>query len=158
MLFRVFSFVMLVMIITSCDKFSFSKKKDLPQIDTIIDFTSVDTYPSFKECDSLIDKEKKSICFRNTIHQKIGEELSKHSFKIKDSIDETILVDLIINSDGKITFEALQSSEKIKKELPELDSIIHLSVDNLPTIFPAIKKRYKVTTKYQLPIRIKLQE
>ena len=58
----------------------------------------------------------------------------------------------------EIIFEALQSSEKIKEELPELDSIIHASVDNLPNIFPAIKQRYKVTTKYQLPIRILLKE
>ena len=56
--------------ITSCDKFSFTKNKNIQVIDTIVDFTSVDTYPSFKVCDSLIDKIKKSACFRKTIHQK----------------------------------------------------------------------------------------
>ena len=156
MILRAFFFVFFVSFFTSCNKFDILKTEKTFVLDTIVDFTSVDTYPSFSNCDTIIDKNNKADCFRKTIHKKIGEELSKHSFIIKDSIDETVLVDLLINSDGKITFEALQSSEKIKKELPELDSIIHLSVDNLPTIFPAIKKRYKVTTKYQLPIRIKL--
>lgn len=155
---RFFSFLILTILFTSCDKFQFTKKQPLQVIDTIVDFTSVDTSPSFKECDSIIDKLQKSNCFRKTIHEKIGEELQKHKLSIKDSIDETVFVDLKINAEGKIIFEALQSSEKIKEELPELDSIIHASVDNLPNIFPAIKQRYKVTTKYQLPIRILLKE
>lgn len=144
--------------LTSCDKLSFSKNKNTQAIDTIVDFTSVDTYPSFKVCDSLIDKTKKSACFRNTIHQKIGEELQKHILEIKDSIDETVFVDLIINSKGDIIFQDLQSSENIKKQLPELDSILQLSVDNLPVIYPAIKRGIPVVTKYQLPIRIVLKE
>lgn len=147
-----------MVIITSCDKFSLSKKQPLQVIDTIIDFTSVDTSPSFVECDSIIDKTRKSNCFRTTIHSKIEQELQKHKLSITDSIDETVLVDLIINAKGEIILEALQSSEKIKKDLPELDSIIKVSVDKLPSVFPAIKQRYKVITKYQLPIRIYLKE
>lgn len=154
---RVFSFFLLAIFFTSCDKYPFTKKQHLQVIDTIVDFTSVDTSPSFGVCDSIINKTKKSDCFRNTIHQKIGEELQNHRLSIKDSINETVLVDLLINAEGEIVFEALQSSEKLKNELPELDSIIRISVDKLPTVFPAIKQRYKVTTKYQLPIRIYLK-
>lgn len=155
---RIFSLLMLMLIFTSCDKLPFIKKQPTKVIDTIVDYTSIDLSPSFAICDSLVDKNKKSDCFRNTINQKIGEELQKHKLSIKDSIDETVLVDLIISDEGKIIFEALQSSNKMKSELPELDSIIQLSVNKLPAVFPAIKKRYKVTTKYQLPIRIYLKE
>lgn len=154
---RVFSFLILIVFFTSCDKFSFTKNKNIQPIDTIVDFTSVDTFPSFKACDSLIDKIKKQDCFRNTIHQKIGEELRKHTLSIKDSIDETILVDLIINVKGKIVFKTIQSSEKIKEELAGLDSLIQVSVENLPVVYPAIKRGIPVTTKYQLPIRILLK-
>ncbi|WP_226789225.1 hypothetical protein [Polaribacter reichenbachii] len=140
---------------TSCDKFSFSKNKNVQVIDTIVDFTSVDTFPSFKDCDSFIDKIKKQDCFRNTIHQKIGEELQKHTFSIKDSIDTTVLVDLIINVKGEIVFDGLQSSQ-VNAELPELENVIRSSIDSLPTVLPAVKRGIPVTTKYQLPIRIKL--
>ncbi len=155
---RVFFFLMLMIFFTSCDKFPFAKKQPSKVIDTIVDFTAVDTSPSFSECDSIIDKIKKSDCFRTTIHQKISKELKKYPLAIKHTINETVLVDLMIKADGKITFEGLKSSEKIKNELPNLDSIIQVSVNKLPNVFPAIKQRYKVNTKYQLPIRIYLKE
>lgn len=155
---RVFSFLIVMIFCTSCDKLSFSKNKNNEQlIDTIVDYTSVDTFPSFTVCDSIIDKIKKQDCFRNTIHQKIGEELQKHTFTIKDSIDKMILVDLIINAKGEIVFDGL-NSEKIKTELPELESVIRKSVGNLPKVLPAVKRGIPVTTKYQLPIRILLEE
>lgn len=158
MFLRFFSFLIMIVFITSCDKLSLTKNKNLPVIDTIVDFTSVDTYPSFKACDSLIDKTKKQDCFRKIIHQKIGEELQKHHLSIKDSIDETVLVDLIINVKGEIIFDKLQSSETIKRQLPELDSILQLTVNNLPKITSANKRGIPVATKYQLPIRIVLKE
>lgn len=154
---RVYSFLIVIILFASCDKFSLSKNKNLQAIDTIVDFTSVDTYPSFKVCDSLIDKAKKSDCFRNTIHKKIGEELQQHSLIIKDSIDETVLVDLIINVEGKIVFSNLKSSDNIKNQLPELDSLIQVSVNKLSTIYPAIKRGIPVATKYELPIKIELK-
>jgi hypothetical protein len=148
----------LIILITSCDKFSFSKKQQIQIIDTIVDFTVVDTFPSFKVCDSLIDKTKKQDCFRKTIHQKIGEELKKHSLSIKHSIDETVFVDLVINAKGEIIFKELKASEQIKKDLPELESLIQLSIENLPKTYAAIKRGIPVTTAYQLPIRILLKE
>ena len=158
MYLRIFSILILIIFCTSCDKLSFTKKDKIQQLDTIVDYTSVDFYPSFTICDSLIDKTKKSDCFRKTIHQKIGAELLKYSLSIKDSIDETVFVDLMINSKGSFVFKELQASEKIKNQLPELDSLIQLAVGKLPTIRPAVKRGIPVTTKYRLPIRILLKE
>jgi hypothetical protein len=158
MVLRVLTFLFLLFFITSCDKFSFSKNKNTNVLDTIVDFSFIDTFPSFKICDSIIDKKNKSNCFRTTIHQKIGEELQKHQLTIKDSIDEVIYVDVIINSDGVFLLDSIQSSENIKVELPELDSLLKTSVENLPKIYPANKRGIPVTTKYRLPIRIHLKE
>jgi hypothetical protein len=155
---RVFYFFVLLICITSCDQFSLTKKNTQQRLDTIIDFTSVDFSPSFKICDSLIDKAAKEDCFRNTIHKKIGAVLQKHTLTSKDSINETIFVDLVISLSGEIILKGVQSSENIKKQFPELDSIIQLSVDQLPSIYAAVKRGMPVTTKYQLPIRIQLQE
>ncbi|WP_430928412.1 hypothetical protein [Polaribacter marinivivus] len=147
----------MIVFCSACNKFSFTKKENFQQLDTIVDFTSVDTFPSFTVCDSLIDKNKKYNCFRNTIHKKIGEELLTYSLSTKDSINETIFVDLIIDTKGKVHLEQLNSSEKIKTEFPELDSLLKLSVAKLPKIYPAIKRGIPVTSKYQLPIKIKLE-
>ena len=148
----------MILFITSCDNFSFTKNNKDQLLDTIVDFSSVDTFPSFEPCNSIIDKKKKSDCFRTTIHQKIGEELEQHSFVIKDSIDEIIYVDLIINSEGIFILDSIQFSNNIKDVLPELDSFLRTSLEKLPKIYPAIKRGIPVTSKYRLPIRIQLKE
>lgn len=127
-------------------------------LDTIVNFSSVDTSPSFKVCDSIIDKQKKNNCFRTTIHQKIGAELQKHQFIIRDSISEIVYVDLLITSKGKIVLEAMESSEEIKNQLPKLDSVLRISVDKIPNVYAAIKRGIPVTTKYRLPIKIQIKQ
>ena len=158
MFLRVFTFLIIVIFCTSCDKFSYSKNKNLQVVDTIVDFTSVDFSPSFKVCDSLIDKHQKSDCFRTNIHQKIGAELQNHQFIIRDSISEIVYVDLLITSKGKIVLEAMESSEEIKNQLPKLDSVLRISVDKIPNVYAAIKRGVPVTTKYRLPIKIQIKQ
>ena len=158
MTLRIFSFLILIVFCTSCDKFSFTKTKKKPTLDTIVDFYSVDLFPSFKVCDSIINKQTKVDCFRNTIHKKIEEEIKKHTFTIKDTINEMVKVNLIINSEGKILLEEVKSSAVIKEQLPELDSILKACVYKLPKTYPAIKRGIPVTTKFQLPIKIRLKE
>jgi hypothetical protein len=158
MFLRVSSFLFLFILITSCDNFSFSKNKNVQLLDTIVNFSSVDTSPSFKECDSIIDKQKKSNCFRTTIHQKIGVELQKHSLIIKDSIDEVVFVDILITKKGEVIFQEITSTENLKQQLPHLDSLLRQSIQRLPYIYSAIKRGIPVTTLYRLPIRILLKE
>ncbi|MDD7914829.1 hypothetical protein [Polaribacter ponticola] len=155
---RFLSFLLLIIFFTSCDYFSYSKGDNLQALDTIVDFTSVDFSPSFKVCDSLIDKSKKSDCFRSTMHQKIGEELKKYPLTIKDSINEVVFVDILIHYTGKISFQEITSTQNLKDQLPQLDSLLKQSAIKLSTIYPAIKRGIPVTTKYTLPIRIVLNE
>ena len=158
MYLRYLSFFLLMAFITSCDLIYPTKNNNSAVLDTIVNFSTVDTFPSFKVCDSIINKDEKSNCFRETIHQKIGEELQKEELSITDSINEVIYVDVIINSKGVFSLSGIQSSEYIKKELPALDSLLRESVAKLPKIYPAIKRGIPVTTKYRLPIRIQLTE
>lgn len=157
MLLRFFSFLILILFFTCCDKFPFTRKDKSPQLDTIVDYSSVDFYPSFKVCDGLIDKKAKAECFRITIHKKIGVELQQHTLSIKDSIDETIFVDLIINSKGEIIVQKIISTDHLKQQLPQLDSLLRQSVQKLTYIYPAIKRGIPVTTVYRLPVRILLK-
>lgn len=158
MFLRTFSFLFILIYCTSCDYLSFTKSKNQHVLDTVIDFTSVDTYPSFTVCDSIIEKQAKFTCFKNTIHKKIGEQLNQHTFKIQDSINETIYVDVLIDAKGKIILDSMHSTENIKNQLPALDSVLAITVDNLPRVFAANKRGVPVATKYRLPILIQLKE
>jgi hypothetical protein len=42
--------------------------------------------------------------------------------------------------------------------LPQLAAILKLSLDTIPSIYPAIKRGIPVTTKYRLPIKIELKQ
>ena len=158
MFLRVFSFLILVIFCTSCDKFPFPKKNQLPVLDTVINFNEVDFSPSFAVCDSLVEKDAKFACFRTNIHQKIGEELQKKVLTIKDSVDEIVIVHLLIDAKGILKLEQIEASEVIMEQLPTLDSLLAISIQNIPKIYPAIKRGIPVKTKYILPIRVQFKE
>lgn len=154
---RYFLFICLMISFTSCEYISFEKNKNIEKIDMDVDFTSVDVSPSFKVCDSLIDKDKKNSCFRSTIREEIANSLAKYSIKVKQPLDETITVTIIINSNKQVNLANIGASESLRKEIPALDEMIEKSIADLPDIYPAIKRGIPVTTQYQLPIRIKLE-
>ncbi|MGB0879187.1 MAG: hypothetical protein ACPGTO_01320 [Polaribacter sp.] len=157
---RVYSFLIIIIFCTSCTYFSSTQNNtsSTNSLDTSVDFSSVDVFPSFAICDSLLEKAKKTNCFRTTIHQLITKKLSDNQLTSQVSIDEMITVHLFINSKGNIIFKELHASEKIKHHFPTLDSLLKISVESLPKIYPATKRGIPVTTQYQLPIRIKLKE
>lgn len=161
MLLRVYSFLILIIFCTACTYFPSTQNNTASStnsLDTIVDFSSIDVSPSFSVCDSLLDKVKKTNCFRTTIHQLITKKLSDNQLTSEVSIDEMITVHLLINSKGNIVFKELHSSEKVKHNFPKLDSLLKISVESLPKIYPATKRGIPVTTQYQLPIRISLKE
>ncbi|MDB4496710.1 hypothetical protein N9290_01865 [Flavobacteriaceae bacterium] len=139
---------------TSCEYFSFEKNKNIEKIDVDVDFTSVDVSPSFKVCDSLIEKEKKNTCFRTTLRQEISSSLAKQSIQVPQSVDETIEVAITIQSNKEVKLTSIKSSDSLMVILPSLKAILKKSVEELPAVYPAIKRGIPVTTVYKLPIRI----
>ena len=119
-----------------------------------VDYTSVDVSPSFKVCDSLINKDKKNTCFRITIRQEISSNLAKQSIQVAQSVDETIEVAITIQSNKEVKLTSIKSSDSLLVILPSLKAILKKSVKELPDIYPAIKRGIPVTTVYKLPIRI----
>ena len=151
---RYFLFICLLISFTSCEYFSFEKNKNIEKIDVDVDFTSVDVSPSFKVCDSLIEKEKKNTCFRTTLRQEISSSLAKQSIQVPQSVDETIEVAITIQSNKEVKLTSIKSSDSLLVILPSLKAILKKSVEELPAIYPAIKRGVPVTTVYKLPIRI----
>ena len=156
MRFRVISLLFFIIVSTSCEYFNFNKKSKLQEVDTSIDFSTVDVFPTFEACKSFIDKAEKTTCFRNTIHKHISENLAKHQLEVKNPIDETIQVSVLINNKGDVSIQKISSSEMLKKEFPAIDSLITISLQDLPKLFPATKRGIPVTTQYQIPIQIQV--
>ena len=65
------------------------------------------------------------------------------------------MVKLKIDVLGKTSLSAVKISEITKKQFPEFDSILKVSLQNLPIVQPAIKRNIPVTTEFTLPIILK---
>lgn len=154
---RVFTFLVILLFFNSCDYFSFKKNSNPEKLDSIVDVTSVDTFPSFQVCDSIINKTEKTACFRKTIHQEITQSLANQKIRIRSSIDETINVIITIHPDSRITLKSVKASENVYQEIANLKEVIEKSIGDLPKVFPAIKRGIPVTSEYILPIRIRLE-
>lgn len=125
-------------------------------IDTIVNLKEIDTFPSFSVCDSIIDKSQKTNCFRTIIHREIAKSLADRNIKVRKSINETIIVTITIQADGKMVLKTIDASSNLYKEIPQFKEYIKKSIVELPKVFPAIKRSIPVTSEYKLPIRIKL--
>ena len=154
MRFRVLSLFLIILIGTSCEFFNLKDKSQLQEIDTIIDFSSVDVFPTFDVCKSYIDKEKKTACFRETIHQHISKSLAKNKIEVKKPVNEVLNVEVLISNKGIVSVQKIITSDVLKTEIPAIDSLITASLQNLPKLFPATKRGIPVATQYKIPIQI----
>ena len=153
--------LLLLVSFTQCDYLPFQKKKELVPLDTIVNFNSVDSPPSFNACKDLIEKNKKEECFRTTLSSLFSKEISKKenskNLIVRSSIEEVVQLTVSINNQGVLSLKESKISVKILSEIPEIDTIFKKAIQNLPKVYPAIKRGIPVTTEYILPIRIKLE-
>jgi len=150
---RVLAFLMFL-ILQSCqlfDKKIPDEKVLLEQELKKIDWKNVDEWPTFVQCDSLVDKESQKMCFYNLLSSQLQEKLQDDSIaKLLPNVD-SIQVKVTIFSDAKVSFEpVLNDSLVINRH--QLDSIFQLRLASFPAIQPALKRGMPVKTQLQLPV------
>ncbi len=156
MLKNIFTAVFCLVLITSCDFFTeTAKKNSIPKIDTIVDFNSVDAFPLFPSCKDIPSRKKQQICFQLEMSRYIYATLNEFKLTSNEVINDTILVKLKVNLLGKTSLSSLKISKKTKDLLPKFDSLLKVSIAKLPTLSPAIKRNMPVTTEFTLPIILK---
>lgn len=147
-------FLLFTTLFIACDYYPFKKGKTSNyEIDTVINYDSVDVYPMFNEC-MQVSVKSRITCFREQVHKRITTDLEKHRLITNDSIKELILIDLLIDKNGSFKIKNLSLSETIKTQFPQLEDNIKKSVVKLPKVVPALKRGIPVTVEYQLPITI----
>lgn len=127
------------------------------ELDTVVDIHSVDLYPEFSVCDSIMDRHERTRCFKNNLYKHFSSILLEHTFTSTKSIHETVVVKLRIDNKGVSHLVGIDSVKIVKEEIPILDSLIFASVQNLPELIPAKKKGIYVSTEYVIPIRIDIE-
>jgi len=147
----------LFLIFFSCD---FTSNKELVVEDLVsndlktFNWSDVDTYPRFQNCDTIINKESNFDCFVNTITSNLQSNLINNSVVVNSSLSDTLIINFNVTNKGDIVLSEL-SNESVISELNVLiDSIFKHTVSDLPKLYPAIKRGQPVKTKFILPILI----
>jgi len=153
---QLFTAFFCLLLIVSCAYFEKKfARVPLEEVDTIVDFNTVDAFPLFPNCREIPSREKQQICFQLEISQHIYAALKQYQLNAKEAINDTVLVKLKIDTLGKTSLATILISTKTKELLPEFDSIIRVSLQNLPILQPAIKRDMPVATEFTLPIVLK---
>ncbi len=158
MLRRTFSFLFFIVLLTSCEYFSSSaslSKGNLEISDTIIDFTKVDVYPIFSDCENYAENDNQKECFHTTITQKLGESLSKADIKVKKAVNDTAWIDILIDNTGRASLVNVNSTNAIDEQIPDFQKTLEQSIERLPTMKPAVKRGIFVKSQYRMAVEVK---
>ncbi len=155
MLQRFFSLFFSVFVLTSCSFFQQKEKIEIVEIDTIIDYHTVDVFPLFPSCDSIPSQEKQNICSQIKLAEYIYASLKPKKIITAKPLNDTIFVKIKIDKLGKVSLSNLQSSDIVKQQIPNIDSLLTSGIRNLPQLKPAIKRGIPVSIEFTLPILVK---
>ena len=159
---RLFIAIIFVFLFTSCDFLSSKKvaaNNQFMAMDTIVDYSSIDAYPLFAKCKNLEGKEKQEDCFGFELLEQLEQLVVRKKIYGPAAIYDTVDVDLSIAKDNKIKISGIKSSDLLKEKIPNLDSILMASVNQLPAIIqPAIKRGIPVNSQFKLPILISVKQ
>ena len=155
MLKQVFSFLVCLLLV-SCSYFEkINNREAIPEVDTIVDFSKVDAFPLFLNCNDIPSREKQQVCFQLEMANHIYAALKSYSLSTTEILNDTILVKLKVDAAGFTSLSEIQISEETRTLLPQFDSLIKVSLQKLPKLEPAIKRNMPVTTEFTLPIILK---
>jgi len=138
-------------LLVSCSFFE-DRTKQVQKVDTIVDFNSIDAFPLFPDCENIPSRDKQQICFQLEMAQHIYAALKQYSLKTSEVVNDTIFVKMVVGAAGNTSLSSIKISDKTNELLPELDSIIRLTLKNIPKLQPAIKRNMPVSTEFTLPI------
>ena len=120
-----------------------------------INWKDVDSYPVFKECESVSGKQEIKTCFETTLSNYLYISINSEKTIVSSDLNEEIVIDFLVNEKGDLTITSILLDSLLQAELPLLKKLIVKSIDSLQPIAPAYKRGIPVRTTFKLPILIK---
>ncbi len=160
MFFRLVILISVLTVTISCDFIS-PKRTTLSNavaIDTVIDYQEVDVYPLFMDCNNCDTSEKQNLCFEMELIRQLQKITIDIELGANNQIRDTVMVDILVNTQGKISISEIHKSDYIVEALPELDSLLYRSIAELPAaVQPSLKRGIPVNSMFKLPIIVSLE-
>jgi len=145
----------LILSLLSCKDFNFEKQSAdeiLEQELNSINWAEVDFYPTFQTCGIVTSKAESKTCFEDEIKNSISLRLSQEEISTSNKEQDTILVDLFINAEGKTSVQQVVIPSQVTLKNPQINSWLEEAIFQLPEIYPAQKRGVPVALHTQIPI------
>jgi hypothetical protein len=120
-------------------------------------WNEVDEYPSFDNCNTSDTKALRKQCFQTTLTNHITSQLALRKIVVTEDLNDTIEMSFFISEKGDLRILNIESNPKITSQIPEINTFLTESLNNLPQISPAIKRGQQVKTEFKIPIIIKVE-
>lgn len=161
MFFRLVILIILIVVVESCDFIS-PKKTTLSNTeltDTVIDFNEVDVYPLFMDCNNCDSSDKQNLCFEMELIRRLQKKMARIKWGTADLSQDTVMVDILVNTEGKISIADIRKNAQTSKNFPELDSVLYKSIASLPAaVQPSLKRGIPVSSMFTLPVVLSLSD
>lgn len=145
----------LIGLISSCSFFTSQEEKTQQLVKEklkAIDWNSVNSYPLFENCDESVSKTLQRECFESELLKHCEKSLVEFEYTFEKTINPTVLVDFLVDKDGRVSVTNIAKDDAIGTQMPEFDGIINQSLKNLPPLAPALKEGMPVNIKFRIPI------
>ena len=151
---KVFCLFFLI-IFFSCE-FEIQKKisadKYLEEELKIIDWNSVDELPLFDSClNSNIDMQK---CFVSYFSTQLKQNLINNNFILNRTLVDTVYFNLKIDKQGNVSYKKIQIDENLNIYKNAIETALNITIENLPKVYPALKRGQPVDVEFNFPLLI----
>ena len=150
-----FFVLLLGMTLASCDFFLSQEKitEDLVEEELYqIDWNEVDQYPLFDACRENLPKPEQRACFENTMMAQLGKALEGMEFEVNNDLNDTVLLDFLIDEHGFITVQSVEERSDVLQEIEDFNATISKRLNDLTTVAPALKRGVPVSIRFRLPV------
>lgn len=142
---------------TSCNFFESADEKTQELVSQelqSIDWTDVDKYPLFNDCDETVTKVLQKKCFTETLSLHFAMTLQEFQPILNRMVNDTVFIDFVLENTGDISIMNIHNKELLQGQMQEFEEKITESLTSLPRIEPALKRGIPVSTKFRIPIVI----
>ena len=151
------TYIFLLLLLCSCDYFDKRKVNAdelLNEELKTVNWNEVDDYPNFETCDETEDKLSRKKCFEETLTRAIFTSLNEAGIVVTESFSDTLMMVFQISEKGELQLIEIEENELISANIPNIDSLLISGLNDLPKIYPAVKRGQQVRTQFKLPVVI----
>jgi len=153
----------LFLLISVCLSCNYFQKKTLDS-HVILDkelqtfqWDQLDQYPTFETCQEDLNFQQNKSCFESTLTTHVSKVLNSEAVTPMLTQNDTLKLKFLVSSTGDLSIPTIESQNFTDDAMSSLVTILTKSLQDLPLLFPAIKRSQQVQSEFQLPIILKVK-